>query len=110
MNSSEQRDYLTQNTGYLPALPNAIVSLVMGILSIVVCGIGLVLGIIGLVMANKDLALYNNQPGAYSITSYNHTKTGKTCSIIGIVLNVLFVLVYAAILIFAFSANLNDLK
>lgn len=110
MNSNEQRDYLTQNTGYLPALPNATVSLVMGILSIVVCGIGLVLGIIGLVMANKDLALYNNQPGGYSIASYNHTKTGKTCAIIGIVLNVLFVLAYAAILIFAFSANLNDLK
>lgn len=110
MNSTEQRDYLTQNTGYLPALPNATVSLVMGILSIVVCGLGLILGIIGLVMANKDIVLYNNQPGAYSIASYNQTKTGKTCAIIGIVLNALFVLVYAAILIFAFAANLNDLK
>lgn len=110
MNSTEQRDYLTQNTGFLPPLPNATVSLVLGILSIVVCGIGLVVGIIGLVMANKDLALYNNQPGAFSLSSYNQTKTGRTCSIIGIVLNVLFVAVYAVILIFAFSTNLNDLK
>ncbi|MBS4066959.1 MAG: hypothetical protein KGZ74_20520 [Chitinophagaceae bacterium] len=107
MNNNDQRDFLTPNTGYLPPLPNSTVSLVMGILSIVVCGIGLVLGIIGLVMANKDLELYNNYPGKYSIASYNHTKTGRTCSIIGISLNVLFVIVYAAILIFAFTAQDN---
>jgi M penetrans paralogue family 26 len=103
MNSSEQRDYLTPNQTYLPALPNATVSLVLGILSIVICGAGLVMGIIGLVLANKDLALFNNQPGVYSISSYNNTKTGRVCSIIGIILNALGIILYIGIIIFAFA-------
>jgi magnesium-transporting ATPase (P-type) len=110
MNSNQQRDYLTPNTTYLPPLPNATISLVMGILSIVICGVGLVLGIIGLVMANKDLALFNNQPGVYSVQSFNNTKTGRICSIIGIILSALFIIIYAGILIFAFSTNMNDFK
>lgn len=105
MSNNEQRDYLTQNSNYLPPLPNATVSLVMGILSIVICGLGLVLGIIGLVMANKDLSIYNNHPDQYSVASYNNTKTGRVCSIIGIIINVLFVIGYAALIIFAFAAQ-----
>jgi hypothetical protein len=103
MNTNEQKDYLSTNSTYLPPLPNSTVSLIMGILSIVVCGLGVALGIIGLIMANKDLALYNNEPGKYSIVSYNHTKTGKTCSIIGITFNALIILFYIVLLIFAFN-------
>jgi hypothetical protein len=111
MNSNEQRDYLTPGTTYAPPLPNATLVLVMGILSIVICGAGLVLGIIGIVMANKDISLYNSSHhGTYSITSLNNIKTGRTCSIIGIILSGLIVLVYAIIIIAAVSSNLNDLQ
>ncbi|MBY0478324.1 MAG: hypothetical protein K2Q24_11805 [Chitinophagaceae bacterium] len=95
MEQNQQQDYLSQsNQTVLPVLPNATVSLVLGILSIVICGLGFVLGIIGVVLANKDLALYRNSPGMYSEGSYNNTKTGRICSIIGIILNSLLVLFY----------------
>jgi hypothetical protein len=59
-----QQDYLTQNPLQVqPPLPNATAVLVLGILSIVVC---FITGIIALVLANKDMALYNANPGAYS--------------------------------------------
>jgi hypothetical protein len=94
MDTNRQNDYLTPNQTTLQPLPNASISLIMGILSIVICGLGVVLGIIGLVMANKDMALYRNNPGFYSEASYNNTKTGRVCSIIGIILSSLAVLFY----------------
>ena len=103
MEQNQQQDYLTPNTSFQPPLPNATVSLVMGILSIVICGIGVVLGIIGMVLANKDLALYRNNPGIYSEASYNNTKTGRICSIIGIILSSLIILFYIGIFVFAFA-------
>lgn len=104
MEANQQQDYLTPNQTVLQPLPNATVSLVLGILSIVICGVGLILGIIGIVMANKDMALFVNNPGVYSQSSYNNTKTGKICSIIGVILSGLFIVVYAGILIFAITA------
>ena len=99
-----QQDYLTQKPFQtLPALPNATASLVLGILSIVMCGIGVVLGIVGIVLANKDLALYRTNPGIYSESSFNNTKTGRICSIIGIIVSSLFVIFYAAYMIWIFS-------
>jgi hypothetical protein len=96
MDTNQQKDYLTPNQPQqvLPPLPNATISLVMGILSIVICGIGLVLGIVGIVMANKDISLYNSNPGVYSESSFNNTKTGRICSIIGIIINSLLVIFY----------------
>lgn len=111
MNSSEQRDYLTPGATYLPPLPNATIVLIMGILSIVICGIGFILGIIGIILANKDLVLYkSSNQSTYSIGSYNNIKTGRICSIIGIILNSIFVIIYAIIIIAAFKGNLNDFK
>lgn len=109
MRSNEQSDYLSSGSSYPQPLPNATASLVLGILSIVICGAGLVIGIIGLVLANKDLTLYNNHSKSYSLTSYNNTKTGRICSIIGIILSSLFILIYAGILIAAFSGKLSDI-
>ena len=76
-NDSSQRDYL-----HMPQkeLPNATIVLVLGILSIVACQ---VLGIIGWILANKDMTLYNNNPGMYTESSYNTLKAGRICSIIG---------------------------
>jgi uncharacterized membrane protein len=85
------------------ALPNATASLVLGILSIVGCYIGWILGIIGLVLANKDKKLYEQNPGAYSLSSYNNSKAGKICSIIGICIWGLFIILYICAIIFAFS-------
>jgi tetrahydromethanopterin S-methyltransferase subunit B len=84
-------------------LPNATVVLVMGILSIVMCFIGFVMGIIGLVLANKDTRLYNASPHSYTAGSYSNIKTGKICSIIGLVLNGLLAIVYLIAIIAAFS-------
>ncbi|MFT3844095.1 MAG: CCC motif membrane protein [Lacibacter sp.] len=109
METNQQQDYLTPNQNVQPPLPNATVSLVLGILSIVICGIGFVLGIIGVVMANKDMSLYANNPGVYSESSYNNTKTGRICSIIGIVVSSLFVVFYAAYMIWIFSM-IKDFK
>ncbi len=103
MDANQQRDYLSSSTTSQQTLPNATVSLVLGILSIVICGIGLVLGIIGIIMANKDIVLYKNNPGIYTENSYNNTKTGRICSIIGIVLSSLMIIFYIAWFAFMFS-------
>ena len=84
-------------------LPNATASLVLGILSIVVCYLGWILGIIGLVLALKDKRLYEANPEAYSRSSYNNSKTGRICSIVGIVVQLLFLIIYIGIMYFAFS-------
>ena len=84
-------------------LPNATAALVLGILSIVICFVGVVLGIIALVFANKDIKLYNASPESYTAVSYNNLKAGKTCAIIGLILNGLLILVYAGIFIFAIT-------
>jgi hypothetical protein len=110
MESNQQKDYLTPNVSFQPQLPNAMIVLIMGILSIVICGIGVVLGIIGIVLANKDTALYRNNPGVYSEASFNNIKTGRICSIIGIILSSLIIIFYIGIFAFAFYANANAFK
>jgi hypothetical protein len=105
-----QQDFLTPKPYQtLPALPNATASLVLGILSIVICGIGVVLGIIGMVLANKDMALYRANPGMFSESSFNNTKTGRICSIIGIIVSSLFVIFYVAYMIWIFTF-ISDIK
>jgi M penetrans paralogue family 26 len=103
MEINQQKDYLSSQSTAQQPLPNATVSLVLGILSIVICGIGVVLGIIGIVMANKDIAMYKNNPGVYTEASFNNTKTGRICSIIGLILNSLLLLFYIAWIVFFIS-------
>ena len=80
----------------LPALPNATASLVLGIISIVLCWCyaipGIVLGIIGLIMGNKAVALYRQSPGVYSEASYKNANAGKICSLIGLILSGLYII------------------
>ncbi|MBR9853029.1 MAG: DUF4190 domain-containing protein [Algicola sp.] len=75
-------------------LPNATLIMVFGIVSIVTCCcygvIGLIFGVIGLILANKALKLYAENPEMYE--GVQSVKTGRILSIIGIVLNVLYLL------------------
>ena len=87
----EQQDMLRPANYNTPAnLPNATAALVLGIISIVgaFCYgvVGLICGIIGLVLANKDRKLYESAPELYSASSFSTSNAGRTCSIIGIVL------------------------
>lgn len=75
-------------------VPNATPVLVLGILSIVLClcyGIGLFLGIIALVLASKSKKLYVSTPELYTQGSYKNLNAGRICSIIGIILSVIFI-------------------
>jgi len=71
-------------------LPNSTGALVLGIISIVCfccCNfIGIVLGIIGIVLGSKAVSLYNQSPGVYTEKSFKNANAGKICSIIGLVL------------------------
>ncbi len=96
----------------LPQLPNATAALVLGILSIVFCWcwgvVGIILGIVGLVMANKAVALYESAPGTYSEPSYKNVKAGKICSIIGICLGALY-LIICVIYLFAVGTMIGGM-
>jgi M penetrans paralogue family 26 len=95
----EQRDFLSPlpNQNIQQNLPNATSALVLGIISIIgaFCYgiVGLICGIIGLVLANKDRKLYKEAPELYLQSSYGTSNAGRTCSIIGIVLSALVILV-----------------
>ena len=77
-------------------LPNSSAALVLGILSLVslcCCSfIGLVLAIIGVTLGNRAESMYYQLPGVYSEASYKNANAGKICSIIGLVLNAISVL------------------
>lgn len=83
-------------------LPNSTLILVFGIVSIVTCCcygvLGLIFGIIALVLAKNATALYLENPEIYS--GYNNVKAGKTLSIIGIVLNGIYLLFVIYLYIF----------
>ncbi len=81
-------------------LPNATASLVLGIFSIVTswcCGfiaiIGLTLGIIGLLLGSKALNIYQADPGKYTVNSQKNANAGKICSIIGIAISGVLILI-----------------
>jgi len=90
-------------------LPNSTPVLIMGILSILSCccyGVpGIVFGIIGLVLGNKDRTLYRVSPEAYKESSYKNSNAGRICSIIGLSLSVLYlILIIVCILVFGLAA------
>lgn len=95
----------TTNNQAQQNLPNATGALVLGILSIVFCFcyglVGIILGIIGLVMANKALKLYMAAPALYTESSHKNVKAGRICSIVGLCLSSLYIIViiiYVAVL------------
>ena len=95
-------------------LPNATAALVLGIISIVgaFCYgiVGIICGIIGLILANKDRKLYQATPELYSASSYSSLNAGRTCSIIGLILGGLFLLIIIFYFIFFGAFFLEAMK
>lgn len=91
-------------------LPNATPVLVLGIISIITCCcygiVGAIAGIVGLVLAKKDLALYNENPSAYS--NYNNLKIGRILCIVGIVLSILYIVYIIALITMFGMETLQD--
>lgn len=90
-----------------PKLPNTGAILTLGIISICTCFmygvIGLTCGIISFALAKKSIKLYEEDPEAYDLNSFNTVKTGRTCAIIGISLSGVAMLLLVAYLITVFS-------
>lgn len=85
-------------------LPNASTVLILGILSIVLCWchgiIGIIMAIAALVLANRDLALYNADPGRYTQSSYSNLRSGRTVALLGLILAVVFLGILLISLVF----------
>jgi multisubunit Na+/H+ antiporter MnhG subunit len=78
-------------------LPHSQAALILGISSIITACccygvVGIILGVIGIMQANKAVAVHNQDPDLY--TGINNANTGKTTSVIGIVLGVIVIIVY----------------
>ncbi|MEJ9229693.1 DUF4190 domain-containing protein [Peribacillus butanolivorans] len=81
----------------------AIVSLILGILSLLIPFIGIILGILGLIFASKS-----KKEMAQSGEAGNGLVTaGKICSIIGIILNVITILIF--LVLFFFTVNTDSM-
>jgi hypothetical protein len=84
---------------YQQNLPNSVAVLVTGICSIFpgcfcMGVVGVVCGIVALVLARKDMRLYNSNPGAYTLSSFNNLNAGRVCAIIGLSISSLILLFY----------------
>jgi hypothetical protein len=92
-------------------LPNANLILILGILSILFCWwhfvsiAGIVLGFVALVLATRESRLYHANPAAYSISSLNNVRTGRTCAIIGLTISTI-VFTFVIMLIFGILVTL----
>jgi hypothetical protein len=112
---------LPQNGGFgygmSQSLPNATAVLVLGILSIVTCCcygvIGLILSIVALVLSKKDRVLYTTHAGFYTEGSFKNLNAGRVCAIIGLVLNIIYLLIiiaFVAMFGFAILTDQNAMK
>lgn len=80
---------------YKEKLPHAQSALILGISSIVTACccwgiVGLIVGIIGLYESNKAISIYNANPNDFD--GINNAQTGRTTSIIGIIIGALSIL------------------
>ena len=79
-------------------LPRVQTVLVLGILSIILVGIlSVVLAIIALNISADTMKLYHRDPQLYTAASYSKLKTGKICSVIGLSISGILLLVALAI-------------
>ena len=92
------------------SLPNATLSLVLGIFSIVTCIcygiIGLPLGIAAFVLGNKALNVNRENPEDYK--GAGNANAGKILGIVGVILNLLFILVIVWVIYKIGWENLQD--
>lgn len=115
-NPQPQPPFSPQNGGFgygmQQALPNATIVLILGILSIVTCCcygvIGLILGIVALVLSKKDRALYAANVAYYTEGSFKNLNAGRVCAIIGLILNILYLLLCIALIAMFGVATLSD--
>ena len=102
-NSGNQPNNFNNNFGGQQVLPNSVGVLVLGICSIVLCWcygiVSIVLGIVALVLANTALKLYNQNPDAYTLSSFKNLKAGRTCAIIGLCLSAVYIIYIIVIII-----------
>jgi hypothetical protein len=91
-------------------LPNANTSVVLGVLSILTCccyGVpGLIMGIISLYLVSKDMAEYRLNPTQYF--NFSVLNFGRILSIIGVVMNVVYLLLTIWVLTSFDEAELKD--
>lgn len=85
-------------------LPNATAVLVLGICAIVLCGLGPILGTIALVMYSGAKKAYDQNPSAYTDSSFRNLNAGRTCGIIGLIIGALVWIFYIFWIIFVLSA------
>ena len=83
-------------------LPNATISLILGIISFIACcfswGIGgILMSGIALFLTKKDKKLYDENPDQYD--NYGQVKTAKIIAIIGLVLGILTLLMIIGMII-----------
>ena len=95
-----ENQFQTQETApSLQKLPNATLTLILGILSVISCcccgGLGIVPAVIALILSAKSNKLLKENPNGYSDAG-NH-KAGRICAIIGLILSGLFLIYYIAI-------------
>ena len=97
-------------------LPNAVAILVLGIVSIVTCWcygiIGIITAVIALVLSKKDLELYNENPDAFTQSSYKNLNAGKITAIIGLSLSalyVIFIVIYFVIILGSFATLVPEI-
>lgn len=97
----------TSMSGTAQILPNSTGALVLGILSLVFMFCyalpGLILGIIGLSLSKKAIELYESNPGMYQESGFNNAKAGKICSLIGVILSSIGILLVILWFIFVFG-------
>jgi len=82
---------------YKEKLPHAQTALILGISSIITACccyglIGVIIGIIGLSQSKKAIRIYESDPNSFD--GINNAETGRTTSIIGIVIGVISVIWY----------------
>jgi hypothetical protein len=112
----EQKDLLSSIPGQnvQQNLPNATTALVLGIISIIgaFCYgiVGLICGVIGLVLANKDRKLFRESPELYTQASYGTSNAGRICSIIGLIISALIVILVIVVLVFFGLASTQFFK
>lgn len=84
--------------------PHAITAMIMGIVSIAVLMLfGWAAGIVALVLRKKSLTLYNENPQNYKPSTLSFLKAAKICSIIGIIVSVLYTIFYVLYFYFIIS-------
>ena len=86
------------------SVPNAMLIMICGIASIVCCGIGFVAGIVALIMSSKANKLIAQDPNGYS--DAKNVKIGRTCAMIGVGLQVLWILFYIIYIVFFAAVGL----